>query len=234
MKIKNKSKNSPLSLPQILAGIILFIVLFVALMALLRSKTTRSVLKGDQIKLKLVDADTARIIINRKVEIHSDNGIRCIKAPCPIDEKEWKGTTDNEGIIYFPKETMNTSTTITAEGYKSGRDLQADIDKISENYWTIELDPDIKIDNFERRVKLIDSITLKSLPDTAFWFINDVRCLPPQCSRFVQKGVTNSLGNYYYQIAKINNPEKTYVYVPGYRPVNFPQGWVNYKVVLEK
>lgn len=234
MKIKNKSKNFQLLSFLTLAGIILFIVFFVSLLVLLKSKTTKSGIKAGQIKVKLVDADSARIITNRKVEIHSENGIRCFIAGCSLDEKEWKGITDTEGMIYFPKETMNTVTTITAEGYKSGRDLKTDSEKISDNYWTIDLDPDIKIDKFERRVKLIDRITLKSLPDTAFWFINDVSCLPPQCSRFVQKGITNSLGNYYYQIAKINNPEKTYVYVPGYRPVNFPLGWANYKVVLEK
>ena len=44
--------------------------------------------------VRLLDAATAKPIANTDVELWSDNGIRCIKAPCPTDGKQWKGTSD--------------------------------------------------------------------------------------------------------------------------------------------
>lgn len=188
--------------------------------------------KTGTIKVKLLDAFSGQTISNTDVRIYSDNGIRCFTAPCNTEGQEWTGKSDDGGVISIPSKVINVVTTMTATGYKSGRDLDKDSEKIDNNNWLIELDPDSKIDNFERRLKLIDSQTQKPLSNTTLWITNDQNCRPPQCSDYGFTGTTNNQGNVYYQISSIK--DNSWVFVNNYKVVKFPTGWVNFKVILEK
>ena len=73
-----------------------------------------SILKGagDSVHVRLLDAVTAKALANADVELWSDNGIRCVKAPCPTDGKQWKGTSDASGRVTIPKASLNTTANI--------------------------------------------------------------------------------------------------------------------------
>ena len=188
--------------------------------------------KTGSINVKLFDAFSGQAISNADERIYSDNGLRCITAPCNTEGQEWTGRSDNNGSNSIPSKVINVVTTIAASGYKSGRDLNKDSEKIDNNSWFIELDPDSKIDNFERRRKLIDSQTQKPLSNTTMWITNSQGCRPPQCSDYSFTGITNSQGNIYYQISSVK--DNSWVFVNNYKVVKFPTGWVNLKVTLEK
>jgi hypothetical protein len=184
------------------------------------------------IKVKLVDAFSEQIISDANVEIHSDNGIRCIQAPCDTGGQDWTGISDHDGFIYVPSKAINAVTSITAAGYRSGRDLNKDSEKIADHDWVVELDPDSKVDRFERRLKLTDSQTQKPLSDITMWITNDQNCQPPACSDYSFKGTVNHLGNVYYPLSAVK--DNSWIFIDGYRSKKLPDGWVNYKVVLEK
>jgi len=189
-------------------------------------------LKTGTIKAELLDAFSVQAISNTDVKISSDNGMRCFTTPCNTEGQEWTGRSDDDGIISIPSKVINAVTTITATGYKSGRDLNKDSEKIDNNNWLIELDPDNKIDNFERRLKLIDPQTQKPLSNISLWITNSQNCQPPECSDYSFQGTTNKLGNVYYPISAVK--DNSWIFVNGYNSKEFPTGWVNYKVVLEK
>jgi hypothetical protein len=92
--------------------------------------------------LKVIDKATRRPLANKAIEIHSDNGIRCIKAPCPTDAMTWDGTTDERGYVLVPGEKRRTSMNIRAVGYGRGADLTKDSIKRNKNCWVIALKPD--------------------------------------------------------------------------------------------
>lgn len=184
------------------------------------------------IKVNLLNAFSGQTISKADVKIYSDNGIRCFTTPCNTEGQEWTGRSDENGVISIPSKVINVVTTITATGYTSGRDLDKDSEKIDNNNWFIELDPDSKIDNFERRLKLIDSQTQKPLANTTLWITNNQNCRPPQCSDYGFTGTTNNQGNIYYQISSIK--DNSWVFVNSYKVIKFSTDWVNFKVILEK
>lgn len=188
--------------------------------------------QSDILKIKLLDAFSGEAISRVDVRIYSDNNIRCVTTPCDTEGQEWAGKSDAEGIIRVPTEIINRVTTITAEGYASGRDLTKDSEKIDNSNWILDLDPDSKIDNFERRLKLIDSQTQKPVSNTTLWITSSQNCRPPQCSDYVFTGTTNNLGNVYYQTSSVKS--NSWVSVDSYKVVELPIGWVNFKVILDK
>jgi hypothetical protein len=79
------------------------------------------------LKLVVLDQATNKPIANRSAKISSDNGIRCIKAPCPTNSKSWQGTTNRLGVLFIPKQIIQSATTFTVRGYTAtdlGRNLQ--------------------------------------------------------------------------------------------------------------
>jgi len=212
---------------KILAIVFVIILIGVAIYFLLDNRSR---------EVKLVDAFSGQPISNTDVRIYSDNGIRCITTPCNTEGQEWLGKSNDQGVILIPSKVINVVTGITATGYKSSRDLSRDAEKLSGNSWLIELDPDSKIDNSERRVKLIDSQTQKPLANTTFWIVNNQSCRPPECKNYIFSGTTNSIGNSYYPISSIARDIDiiSWIFVSGYKVAKFPTGWVNYKAILEK
>ncbi len=192
--------------------------------------------KSGTIKVKLVDALSGQTISDTNVKIYSDNGVRCIQAPCPTEGQEWTGKSDSDGIVVVPSGVINAVTNITATGYRAGRDLNADSEKITSNDWSIELDPDSKDYILERRLKLIDAQTQKPVANIPMWIVRNENCRPPQCSDYGFTGTTNALGNVYYPIRSIGvqYQNTSWVVANGYKPAKYRLGWGNYRVVLEK
>lgn len=189
---------------------------------------------ADTIEIRLIDAYSAKPISNAEVTVLSGNGIRCIKAPCDTQSQEWKETTDSKGIVNIPKDIVSTNTNISASGYRSGRNLGTDAEKITQDSWIIELDPDIKTDKLERRIKVIDSAAKKPLADKPLWILNRENCRPPSCKDYGFFGATNSIGNAYYHPSDIKVQGDSFVYIEGYKTGILPTGWVNYRVFLKK
>ena len=112
-----------------------------ALSATLNTPTAVPDRKSD-LKLKVVDKSTKRPIKNTVIEIYSDNGIRCVQAPCPTNGKEWHGKTNSKGVVFIPENLIQNSMTITAPGYSRGKELNRDAKKLGRRSWIILLDPD--------------------------------------------------------------------------------------------
>jgi hypothetical protein len=69
------------------------------------------------IKLSIIDKSTTKPIANRSIVIASNNGIRCIKAPCPTNNQNWQGRTDRQGVVFVPQSAIQASTRLTVKGY---------------------------------------------------------------------------------------------------------------------
>ncbi len=71
---------------------------------------------GGSVRVRLLD-ERSKPLANAPVEVWSDNGIRCIRAPCPTNGRKWQGRTDAAGFVVVPRSELQASTTITAPGY---------------------------------------------------------------------------------------------------------------------
>jgi len=90
------------------------------------------------LRVRVIDAATSKPIPNTVVEVYSDNGVRCIKAPCPTNGVKWSGKTDHRGMVIVPARVRQASMTISATGYE-GKDLVTGAQKRG-RIWVIALD----------------------------------------------------------------------------------------------
>ncbi|HYE75861.1 MAG TPA: hypothetical protein VEF04_21130 [Blastocatellia bacterium] len=97
-------------------------------------------------KIKLIDEATKKPVAQKKVRIYSDNGIRCIKAPCPTNGKEWKGESDANGVIIIKEEFVQNSMTLTAEGYEDGTTIDHEKLRAARGVYTLVLRADRKLE----------------------------------------------------------------------------------------
>lgn len=183
------------------------------------------------VKVKLIDAYLEKNIALTDVNILSDNGIRCVAAPCPTNTQKWSGKTDKNGLVEVPQNIINSETNVSAEGYKNARNLFDDSEKI-DNIYILELDPSSKIDSSERRLKIIDSTTNKPINGVSVWITNSPDCRPKNCNDYSFTEKANGLGNIYYPLNSVKFD--SWVYVEGYKVTKKPNGYKEYKVLLEK
>jgi hypothetical protein len=52
--------------------------------------------RGDSVRVRLVDAATARPLAHMDVTVQSDDGIVCITAPCPRDSRQLDGAVGRD------------------------------------------------------------------------------------------------------------------------------------------
>jgi hypothetical protein len=71
------------------------------------------------LKLELIDKSTNLPIGNAAVIVTSDNGIRCIQAPCPTDQTSWQGKSNSSGILMVPADAVRSTMHVDIKGYKS-------------------------------------------------------------------------------------------------------------------
>lgn len=94
--------------------------------------------REETIAVRLLDSNTERPIGDTEVEVHSDNGRRCVRAPCPTESQDWQGRTDAHGWVKIPSSVFNRVTFLQAQGY-TGRQLMKDADRIESGVWEIAL-----------------------------------------------------------------------------------------------
>ncbi len=187
------------------------------------------------ILVRLVDAETGQAISDADVKVFSDNGIRCAQAPCPTNGQEWHGGSDAYGVVHVPSAMANVETSVVATGYRSGRDLISDSERMGDREFVLELDPDDKIDQMERRLKVVDGATRQPLSNVVVWITDAADCRPPRCSSQCFVGTTNDRGNLYYPIPLGRLVGQCgWIAVDGYESTRFPSGWVKYRVALDK
>jgi hypothetical protein len=176
------------------------------------------------VPVRLVDAATGAPIAGHKVHVFSDNGVRCIRAPCDTEASSWDGTSDEHGLITPP--VMRG--TVSSDGYDSGRMLESDTDTGADGQLLLALDPDAKTNAQLRRYHLQDAATGAPLANS------QVTLEYPDCAAGLLHVTTNALGNFYYSLRCLTSNGGT-VTVPGYRPGKTPSaGWVNFRVPLNK
>ncbi len=69
------------------------------------------------VTVTVLNDTTSGIIANKSVSVFVDNGIRCVKAPCPTNSRPWTGTTDEKGLFVLPATYVDQSMSIIIDGY---------------------------------------------------------------------------------------------------------------------
>ena len=65
------------------------------------------------VTLRLVDSIINQPLTNAVVKISSDNGVRCITAPCPTNSRFWQGKTDASAEAKVPKKYIQSNNDVT-------------------------------------------------------------------------------------------------------------------------
>ena len=186
--------------------------------------------KDETVRVRLLDAFSGESIPDSDVEVHSDSGVRCIQAPCPTNDKHWKGKADANGYVVIPTNILQQVTTITTPSHKDGKDLIRDSEKDADGVWVVELYPNHVSDPSGlglRPIKLVDARSSKPLADIS------VRIAFGETESI--EGKTNSLGYIFLPFEKaLPALENTWVTVPGYRRAKLDFGGVHYRTKLER
>jgi hypothetical protein len=186
--------------------------------------------KGETVRVRLLDAFSGESISDSDVEVHSDSGVRCKQAPCPTNDKHWNGKADANGYVVIPTGILQQVTTITTPSHKDGKDLIRDSEKDADGAWVVELYPNHVSDSSElglRPIKLVDARSDRPLANIA------VRIAFGETESF--EGKTNSLGYIFLPFEKaLPALENTWVIVPDYRRTKIDFGGVNYRTKLER
>jgi hypothetical protein len=186
-------------------------------------------------QLQLRDAASGKHLTNTKATLFYDFSVRCIKAPCPTGKSDKVVlNSDNDGFITVPPEFLNPQTLVSLPGYSAGINLKVNWEKISENSWALELDADERTNNFERRLKLIDKQTNLPLGEKTFYILDNLDCMPPECTDFVFKKQTNYLGNVYISAKYLETNVNYWIFLPGYNLPLLPMSRNTIKIVLTK
>jgi hypothetical protein len=92
---------------------------------------------GETVRVRLLDASSDRPLSNADVELWSDNGVRCIKAPCPTNGTQWTGRSDAAGDVVIPTSVLQPVTTIRTPTHEG--DLIRDSEPADSGRWVAEL-----------------------------------------------------------------------------------------------
>lgn len=188
---------------------------------------------GPIVTVQLVDASTAQPVRNTAVRLFSDNGIRCARAPCPVNGKPWKGTSDPQGFVTLPTSLLQVSTNIET-GTLSG-DLIEDSVAANDGIWVTELLPLERDYEYPpgppRALKLVDATTGKGIADAPanFEMRHSVDLQP------LVKARTNTLG---YVFLPNDLPagamQNTWVVVAGYCTTHVDFAWAMHRILLAR
>lgn len=188
---------------------------------------------GPTVTVQLIDVSTGHPVRNAGLRLVSDNGIRCIRAPCPTNTRIWKGKSDTEGFVQIPTSEIQSSTQIET-GSLTG-DLIGDSEAASDTVWIAELLP-LESTYTDppgppRPLRLIDGTTGKAVADADASF--EVRRGGE--SQVLFKTRTNDFG---YVFLPNDLPEAaledTWVLVTGYRATHVDFAWAAHRIRLAR
>ena len=185
--------------------------------------------RGTTVRVQLVDARSARPLANADVQIASDNGIRCIRAPCPTNARRWGGRSDATGYVVVPTSIIQQATTISA-GRASG-DLVQDSEPGPGGAWVAELMPEDTTELSPRPLKLVDARSGRPLAH-----VRARLQYPGAGGRPAElRLTTNALGWILVPFEVVaRGADNTYVEVPGYRRTHVDYSWVHRRTELKK
>jgi hypothetical protein len=194
------------------------------------SKEPDSILKapGDSVHVRLLDAGTAKPIANSDVELYSDNGIRCIKAPCPTDGQQWKGTSDADGRVTIPKSALNTTANIKSAAYNG--DLVGDATSDTKGGWNIAMFSEQCADICPHPIKLLDSRTREPIANKAV--LIEIRST---ASHEVASVTSNALGYVLVPFVIVaKGADSSWLIVDGYRDAKIDFAAARRKTMLQR
>ncbi len=188
-----------------------------------------SILKvgGDSVQVKLVDALDARPLANAEVQLSSDNGIRCVRAPCPTASRSWQGRTDAGGRVTIPTNVLQASSSVTAAGEEG--DPIEDSEPESSGVWLTPLfPPDSGL--APHPILLIDDTGGRPVANAQVDI--DYRA-GPRSGRMASR--TNALGYLLVPFEVVARAsDSTWVIVPGYRRTQLDFAWARRRTVLRR
>src|SRR5258707_417385 len=89
--------------------------------------------RGPVATVQLVDVSTGEPARNATGRLNRDNGIRCLRAPCPTNTKSWKATSDPQGFVRIPTGFLQSATQIENESLSG--DLIEDSEAVGDDIW---------------------------------------------------------------------------------------------------
>jgi hypothetical protein len=184
--------------------------------------------KGDSVRVGLLDAVSGRPIANTDVELWSDNGVRCVQAPCPTNGQGWAGRSDASGQVVVPTSAVQAVTAVKTPGHEG--DLIGDSEPADGGGWTVELFPQDSSGTAPRPIKLIARngrpivnapVRVEFQTDAGKW--DSV------------KTATNGLGYIFVPFnVVVVAAEHTWVVVPGYGRTQLDFAWARRRTKLNR
>ena len=180
--------------------------------------------KSETVRVKLLDEFSGEVIPNSDVKVSSDNGIRCFRAPCPTNGKQWSGRSDTNGYVVIPTNILQWNTDISTPAHRGGKDLIKGSEQDLDGAWVVELIPNHTFDSWPSsyRLKLVDAENNRPLINTHV----DISFAEGESL----EGKTNSLGYVFFPVARMDG----WVVVAGYKRTEINWGWVNYELKLKR
>ncbi len=96
------------------------------------------------LRVRLIDRRTRAPLRRRAVTVYSDNGRRCLRAPCATNGEQWDGRTDTTGMVVLPGRLRQESMHLWADGYSMRIDLLDSAVRRSADSWVVALRRDRK------------------------------------------------------------------------------------------
>lgn len=184
---------------------------------------------GDSLRVRLYSAVSAQPIASTDFELTSDNGIRCVKAPCPTNGQSWKGKSDAKGEIVIPRSALNTMASITSASYHG--DLAGDAAPATGGGWTLELFPETGAEPAPHPLKLLDATTHQPISNVT------LRIEARNSGGFpnMMSLTSNALGYVFVPADFVaHGSETSWIVVPGYREARVDFAWARRKTFLDK
>lgn len=85
-----------------------------------------------------INTKTHLPIRNSLATLYSDNGVRCVQAPCPTNGKTWTGKTNQIGQLTIPAADVNASMTFYLTSYQAA-ELHTSGKQQPDGSWTLSL-----------------------------------------------------------------------------------------------
>jgi hypothetical protein len=183
--------------------------------------------KGDTVRVQLFDARSGVPIANTGVVVSSDNGIRCVRAPCPTNAQSWTGKSDAKGIVAVPTNAFQAVTSIATTTYASAS-LIDDAEQ-QNGLWVVDLIPKSVLNSSDRlvhRFKLIDASTNKAIVSS------ELRVSAGARGAF--DASTSPRGYLFIPDERVaSDLDRVWVVVPGYERTRLDFGAVRYRTRLK-
>lgn len=96
------------------------------------------------LRVRLIDQRTRAPLRRRVVTVYSDNGRRCLRAPCATNGTQWDGRTDSTGVVVLPGRLRQESMHVWTTGYRTRVDLVDKAVRRTADLWVVALRRDRK------------------------------------------------------------------------------------------